>query len=851
MAISTGKRLGAYEVLAPLGAGGMGEVYRARDTRLGRDVALKVLPAGVASDASRVKRFEKEARAASSLNHPNIVTVYEMGETEGVSWIAMELVGGATLRQMLLEGPLPVKKLLTVAAQVADGLARAHAASIVHRDLKPENVMVTKDGLVKILDFGLAKLTQPEDGSSGTQAPTVSGGTEPGMVVGTVAYMSPEQALGKPVDFRSDQFSFGSMLYEMATGRKAFARASGPETMTAILREELEPLSAAAPTTPVPLRWIVERCLAKDPEERYAATRDLARDLSRVQQGLSEGSFSGAVSAAEPRPMAFHRYLWAALALLAGAAIGTLAMRRPPAPVPNYHAVSFRRGTVQQARFAPDGQTIVYSAALEGKPIQLYSTRVDSNESTPLPLPIGADLASISSSGMLAVALLRGSDEPTLAEVSLAGGSPRELLERVWAADWSPGGKGLAVVRNDRLEFPIGKLLGGAREGFRLEHPRFSPDGTSVAALEIQRSAEGASSVVLFGLDGKQRTVSSGWGFASGLAWHPETGEIWFSPRDLAAGSFLMLCAVSPTSGKSRVVARLPGIVVLQDISRDGRVLLDVADWHQSVILGSFGSAAETNVSWLDFSGAVGISNDGKTLLLDESGRGGGARGSVYLRKTDGSPATRLGDGVPFCLSTDGKWTVTTPGSSFDRLVLLPTGPGEPKVLQEPGMTYRAAVWIPGTQRLLFMGRAAGKPARVYVQDAAGGAPRPLTPEGFGLGSASPDGKWAAVGSHGKTYLFPIEGGEPRLVPGLTSEDSAVSFDDTGRALLVARGDFPTEVFRLDIATGRREKLGQINPSDRTGADGMSSVVLTPDGKTYAYTIQRRLSTLYVVTGLR
>ena len=845
-------RLGPYEILAPLGAGGMGEVYRARDTRLGREVALKVLPEALSSDAARLRRFEKEAQSASSLNHPHIVTVFDIGTDGPTSYMAMELVDGVTLRQLLVGGPLPQKKLLTIASQVCEGLAKAHAAGIVHRDLKPENIMVTKDGFAKILDFGLAKLTQPEDSSGGTQVATVSGGTEPGMVVGTVAYMSPEQTLGKPLDFRSDQFSFGSMLYEMVTGKKAFARATGPETMTAIIREDPEPLATAMPSSPVPLRWIVERCLAKDPEDRYAATRDLSRDLSRLQQGLTEGSVSGMIAAAEPRPEGVRRFLWPALALAAGAAIGALAMRRGPTPVPDYHAVSFRRGTISAARFAPDGQTIVYTAALEGKPSQLFSTRVDSNESAALPLPPETGLASISSTGMLAVVLSHGSGPPTLAEVSLAGGSPRELLERVFRADWSPDGRGLAVVRENRIEFPIGKALGGVSEGYHLEHLRFSPDGKSIAALEIQKSTEGASSVVLFGLDGKRRTISSGWGHASGLAWHPLTGEIWFSPRDLSAGSFLMLCAVSPSTGKSRIVARLPGIVVLHDIARDGRVLLDVADWHQSVMLGTFGSPIETNVSWLDFSGAIDISDDGKTLLLDESGRGGGARGSVYLRKTDGSPATRLGEGIPFGLSPDGKWAITTPGASFDRLLLLPTGAGEPKVLQAPGMTYRTAAWIPGTERLAFQGQATGRPSRIYVQDVAGGAPRPVTPEGFGMGPVSPDGKFVvAAGSDGKLVLYPIEGGEPRAISGLGPEEDVIRFDATGRAVLVARGDLPLEIFRVEIATGRRERIGEINPSDRTGIGGIFNLVLTPDGKTYAYTVQPRLSTLYLVTGLK
>ena len=254
MTLASGSRLGPYEIVAPLGAGGMGEVYRARDPRLQREIAVKVLPAELASHVERLKRFEKEARAASALNHPNLVTIYDIGSADGVEYIAMELVDGRTLREVLAEGALPIRSLLSVAAQAADGLAKAHAAGIVHRDLKPENVMVTKDGFVKILDFGLAKLTEPEGSSEVTSSPTVSGATEPGVVMGTAGYMSPEQALGKPVDFRSDQFSLGSILYELATGKRAFQRGSTPETLSAIIRDE-----PGADRRPWP-RWRRRRC---------------------------------------------------------------------------------------------------------------------------------------------------------------------------------------------------------------------------------------------------------------------------------------------------------------------------------------------------------------------------------------------------------------------------------------------------------------------------------------------------------------------------------------------------------------------------------------------------------------
>jgi eukaryotic-like serine/threonine-protein kinase len=277
-------RLGAYEIVAPLGAGGMGEVYRARDSKLSREVAIKVLPESLAGDSQRLSRFEKEARTASGLNHPNIVTIYEIGSDAGTTFIAMELVEGKTLRELLIGGPLPLKKVLAYGAQAADGLAKAHAAGIVHRDLKPENLMVTKDGFVKILDFGLAKLVPAGfESSGGTNLPTMTRGTEEGTVLGTVGYMSPEQASGEPVDFRSDQFSLGAILYEMTAGQRAFDRKTPVQTLAAVIQEEPEPLSRVAPKTPTNLIWMVERCLAKDPEERYGSTKDVARDLAALR----------------------------------------------------------------------------------------------------------------------------------------------------------------------------------------------------------------------------------------------------------------------------------------------------------------------------------------------------------------------------------------------------------------------------------------------------------------------------------------------------------------------------------------------------------------------------------------
>ncbi|MDL2718201.1 MAG: protein kinase [Acidobacteriota bacterium] len=388
MTLSTGTRLGPYEILAPLGAGGMGEVYRARDTRLGREVAIKVLPSPLASDPERLKRFEREARAASSLNHPNIVTIYDIGSADSVSYIAMELVNGELLRTILLEGALPVRRLLQIGAQIAEGLAKAHVAGIVHRDLKPENVMVTEDGLVKILDFGLAKLTQPDSSGSGrTQAPTVSGATEEGVILGTVGYMSPEQASGGSIDYRSDQFSFGSILYEMTTGRRAFVRASAPETLTAIIREEPEPISATEPKVPTPLRWIVERCLAKQPKSRYTSTEDLARDLATVRDRLSETTSAAEVAA--PVAVSGRRPWWIPAVIAAGLlmALGivgwNLRLRgyfwKNPLAGAHFTRLTDWEGSELDAAISADGKFVAFLSDRDG-PYDAFMLQVGSGE---------------------------------------------------------------------------------------------------------------------------------------------------------------------------------------------------------------------------------------------------------------------------------------------------------------------------------------------------------------------------------------------------------------------------------------------------------------------------------------
>jgi TolB-like protein len=320
--ITSGTRLGPYEILSPLGAGGMGEIYRAKDPRLGRDVAIKVLPEAVASDPVRLQRFEQEARSASALNHPNIVTIYDVGREGGVSYIAMERIEGVSLRERLTGGPLPLRSTLDIGAQIASGLAKAHAVGLVHRDLKPENVMITADGLVKILDFGLAKLSVAPSGAElASQAPTETRATEPGVILGTVGYMSPEQAGGRSLDFRSDQFSLGVILYEMAAGIRPFQRSTAVETLTAILQTDPPPLGAVNPGTPEALRTIVQRCLNKETDGRYASTRDLARDLVEVRDHATSPSAPAARRAPASRVRGLAVMAGALLLVFAAAGI--------------------------------------------------------------------------------------------------------------------------------------------------------------------------------------------------------------------------------------------------------------------------------------------------------------------------------------------------------------------------------------------------------------------------------------------------------------------------------------------------------------------------------------------------
>jgi len=861
MALSAGTRLGPYEILSSLGAGGMGEVYRARDTRLGRDVAVKVLPELFARDPERLARFEREARAASALSDPHIVAVYDVGSEAETHFFVSELVEGTDLRARLESGGLPARKALELAEQIASGLATAHEKGIVHRDLKPENVLITKSGLAKIADFGLAKLTEPS-GEQGSQLPTSDGHqTSAGVVMGTVSYMSPEQARGGVVDFRSDQFSFGSILYEMLTGKQAFKRGSPPETLSAIIREEPTPIAEVAPAVAAPLAWLVERCLAKDPQERFVSTRDLARDLSGIRQHLSASPPSGAFQPAvlPPRKGAALWVLAAAAALGAIAAAAILGRRSAVHPWPSFQQLTFRRGTVTAARFAPDGESVVYSAQWEGKPGEMFAVRPASPESRPVGLT-DATLLAISPSEELAVKLhpgmWAGQFTGTLARVPLGGGAPREVSENVQEADWNREGSDLALLRlvsstSSWVEFPPRNVLYRAQS--IIVGLRMSPDGERIALDEgYWRSRH---SIILLGLAGKKRVLGAA-DRITGMAWSPAGDEIWFSAEDPGGASSLWAVDLS---GKKRLVSRHAGSIALRDISRSGAVLVSVGHRQSGVMAFTAGAAREMDLSWLDATQATDISADGRTLLLTETGYGGGKKGAFYVRKTDGSPAVRLGEGLGQALSPDGKWVLARLPDSETRLMMVPVGAGEPRALEVPIPPWQS--WFfPDGQGILVNGTLPSSQTKIYSLGIDGKNFRSVAPDGFdnfiGEMPISPDGKLidAQKGEMGRVdvRLFPVDGGVARPVRGFEPDDVVIRWAADGHSLFVfKRNALPARVFRLDLNTGVRTPWRELMPADSAGISRIASVVMTPDGKSYAYNLTHDLSDLYLIRGLK
>ncbi len=875
-----GQTISHYRILEKLGGGGMGVVYKAEDTKLGRFVALKFLPDDVAKDHLALERFRREARSASALNHPNICTIHEIDEQDGQAFIVMEYLDGQTLKHRISGRPMDTEVLLNLAIEIADGLDAAHSKGIIHRDIKPANIFVTKRGQAKVLDFGLAKLAPDAvaglDGSGLRTATNHALMTSPGSTMGTVAYMSPEQVRAEEVDARTDLFAFGAVLYEMATGELAFSGSSSGVIFEAILNRNPPEASTLNPKIPGKLEEVISKSLDKDRELRYQTAAELRGDLKRIKRTLdtsrahasvsSTSASSGQVSLPTPvkettvprKGVLLAASVAAAAALLVGLAAGAFLIKRPePVSLPTYRPLAFRRGIVHSARFTPDGKSVIYSAAWEGKPIALFSTRPESPQSRELDPP-GADVLAISSTGEMALALkARPSDgfaySGTLARVPLGGGAPREVMENVEFADWSSDGSALAIVHDvagrKRLEFPPGKVLYEA-DGW-IGHPRISSKGDLVAFLDHPQHRDDGGSVATVDLAGKKTTLSSGWDSIQGLAWSPSGDEIWFTAT--RTGGDRSLYAVN-LSGTVRILARVPGELTLLDVGKEGNVLLTRGIDRAGIVGLAPGETKERDLSWLDWSTPGDLSSDGKVVLFSEAGEGGGPKYAVYLRNTDGSPAVRLGEGTGGALSPDGKWAVARPNTSPAPLVLLPTGVGEAKTLSQDSINHVRIRWLADGKRLVFTGNEAGHGLRLYVQSVEEGKPRPFSPEGVNPTFVpSPKGDVVAgTGPDHKIYTYPINGGEPHAIPSARTNESPIGWSSDGRTLFVfGYGELPAQVVEIDVSTGQRKPWKELNPADAAGIDTISGIMMTADAKGYVYGYIRTLCDLYLVEGLK
>jgi serine/threonine protein kinase len=828
MPLTTGTRLDRYEIIGLIGRGAMGEVYRAHDSRLGRDVAVKVLPVAFSSDPERLRRFDQEARAAGALNHPNIVAIFDVGAHEGAPFVVAELLEGETLRERLANGPLPARKALQYAVQIASGLAAAHAKGIVHRDLKPENLFITRAGHIKILDFGLAKLVRddaPGGANGAADSLMATAMTEMGRVMGTVGYMAPEQVRGEPADQRADLFALGCVLHEMLSGGSPFHRESAVESMAAIVRDDLPPLPADVLAQYPALGPTLRRCVEKLPGERFESARDLAFGLD----------------------------------LIAHTAQPVVAAAEENADV-TYQRITFRRGAIWSARFSPDGNSVIYSASWEGKPLELFWAHIGNPEARALGFR-DTDMLSVSSSNEMAV-LLRADfvtsfdRRGTLARVPPMGGAARELLHDVHCAEWSPDGSQFAVVRDKlgltRLEFPLGNVL--YQTAGWISQVRITTDGQLLAFADHPSRNEDSGAVCIVDRKGERRVLSDGWGSLRGMAWSADCREVWFTAD--RGGAARGLYAVT-LDGKLRRVLQLASNMTIHDVARDGRVLLGHGPERSGINALEAGAERERDLSWLDWSLLQDFSADGRTVLLDETAEGGGASGSVYLRSIDGSPAVRLGEGQGRALSPDGEWVVAG-NSSAERkggLQLLPTGVGEPRVIPTGDLYCNSARWLPDGRHLVVTGHEPGHASRIYRMDSVSGEWQAVSPEGVHVSELHllPGGETVAcINADEEHWLYPLDGSDPRPIEHLERSDRIVRWLEGENVVLVYRNnELPARIFRVNLDNGERTVWRELTPPDPTGIYRIGRVRTSVDGKAYGYTYYMQLVDLHVISGLR
>lgn len=860
MGINPGTKLGPYSVVAAIGAGGMGEVYRATDARLGRDVAIKVLSSSLTRDSDRLARFEQEARTVAALNHPNILGIHDIGDYDGAPFLVSELLEGQTLRQKIMEGPIPTRRAIEYALGIAQGLAAAHEKGIVHRDLKPENVFITRDGRVKILDFGLAKLLRLE-GSLETATTLTMGNpsTMPGVVMGTIGYMSPEQVRGELADGRSDIFSFGAVLYEMLTGQRAFKRDTAAETMTAILKDEPPELTETGWQGPLALQKILARCLEKSPERRFQSASDLAFAIEALS---GTGMSPTATATAMKEGFDTRRWLLFGAAALGCVALGAAiawALRPVPKPVPTFARLSFDRGTVIRGRFLSDGKTVVYSGVLSGGVPDTYLIREDYPTSVPAELN-GAMVLAVSKQDQIAV-LVRPHFwgqyvwGGTLARVPMGGTAPRELLENVYDADWSPDGNDLAVInrQNDKwqVEYPIGKVL--LTTDNWLSDVRVSPDGKHVALFQHPAASKDDRGVVLLlDRDGKQKVISREWEALEGMAWAPHGKEVWYSAAE--SGDQYCLRATTP-EGKERVVYCGTSGTRLHDITPTGRALVSTQEGRFTTAVIQHGSKDEHDLAGMGSSINPRLTPDGSEVVSTDVSEHGGSDYLVYLQKTTGGAPIRLGDGgYGTDISDDGKWVlVVLPGQSEGKVQVIPVGAGESKTLHWDHFQVSSANWFPDNQHILLFGGPVGQSIGLYMTDRNATPPKMLVKDAPGWADVMPDGQNLLLLEDNTLVERSIKEGSEKKLRTLQPGEQPVDWAKEPQHLYTQIVT-PTQVQidKIDLTSDKRETWQVFEPKEQQGSLlNVLQVSITPDGRWMMINYQDQLGEFYASDSLR
>jgi serine/threonine protein kinase len=813
MALGSGAKLGLYEIRSPLGAGGMGEVYLATQSNLGRPVAIKVLAPEAISDPERVRRFEREARAASALNHPNIISIYDVGRENSTAYIAMEFVDGRTLRALLESGPLTIKKTLQIAVQIADGLAKAHVAGIVHRDLKPENIMVTRDGFVKILDFGLAKLIKRLDSSPQNMSATVD--SQPGAVLGTTGYMSPEQARGEPVDYRADVFSLGSILYEMVTGKQAFRRASTAQTLAAIIEDDPQPVAEVNTKTPTPFRWVIERCLAKDPGERYSSTIDLARDLKNIRDHLSETTTSGTAPQSVLRRKSSKWLIPAGLATMGMILGAILALWLKPQPVlsaSSVHPITFS-GNDFAPSVSPDGHTVAFVSGRDST-FRIWLKRIESGSETVL-TPGPDDSSPRFSPDGAWVLFIHNRAAYRIASI---GGEPRKLIDNVEDATWSPDGHRIAFVRfqSGGTKIGVASLEDGTSRIIRqvesslLHSLSWSPDGRTIALIpQFAGTVDVLHALFLLSPDGRDfreiKCPISG-GALSSPAWVgseqvlygvPESpGDVdYIHSSNIASAGHVLLHDIN--SGNVRTLLAIQAPASRIEIAGSGRVIFDSLTQRGNLRFFSDSSGAPSGGHWLTRGNSIDrqpyLSPDGRSVIFSSS---------------------RAGD--------VDVWEVSLGTGALRRLT------------DHPALDYDPFI-TPDAQHLVWSSNRSGN-FEIWIAERDGSSPRQVSHDGFDAENpiVTSDG-WILYASgqlqHPGLYKVRLDGSDTKLVVSGPAAWPDVSLDDKYVLYHSVSGALQAKISVVRFPQGTAVAFQAEGLRARFSADGRSVVYIRNGGR--------------------